>query len=36
VDKTLFMPRVNWRRTRNDRRTPASDSTPALEFDTKS
>jgi UDP-sulfoquinovose synthase len=26
VDKTLFMPRVNWRRTRNDRRSPDAES----------
>ena len=24
VDKSLFMPRVNWRRTRNDRREGAA------------
>jgi UDP-sulfoquinovose synthase len=36
IDPTLFLPRVNWRRTRNDRRKPVEDSTPALEYDTKS
>jgi UDP-sulfoquinovose synthase len=36
IDRTLFLPRVNWRRTRNDRRKPVEDSTPALEYDTKS
>jgi UDP-sulfoquinovose synthase len=36
VDRTLFLPRVNWRRTRNDRRTPVADATPTLEYDTKS
>jgi UDP-sulfoquinovose synthase len=36
IDTTLFMPRVNWRRTRNDRRKPVVDSAPALEYDTKS
>jgi UDP-sulfoquinovose synthase len=29
VDSSLFMPRVNWRRTRNDRRVPAMDPTAA-------
>ena len=36
IDKTLFLPRVNWRRTRNDRRSPEIDTAPALEFDGKS
>jgi UDP-sulfoquinovose synthase len=30
VDTSLFMPRVNWRRTRNDRRVPALDPTAAV------
>ena len=30
VDTSLFMPRVNWRRTRNDRRVPAPDPTAAV------
>jgi UDP-sulfoquinovose synthase len=30
VDTSLFMPRVNWRRTRNDRRVPAVDATSAV------
>ena len=30
VDTSLFMPRVNWRRTRNDRRVPAVDATDAV------
>jgi UDP-sulfoquinovose synthase len=32
VDTALFMPRVNWRRTRNDRRGPAVDAMPADDF----
>ena len=36
IDRTLFLPRVNWRRTRNDRRKPVEEPTPALEYDTKS
>ena len=30
VDTSFFMPRVNWRRTRNDRRVPALDPTAAV------
>jgi UDP-sulfoquinovose synthase len=30
VDTSLFMPRVDWRRTRNDRRVPAADPTAAV------
>ena len=33
VDKSLFMPRVNWRRTRNDRREGAVVREPPLDRD---
>ena len=36
VDTSLFMPRVNWRRTRNDRRSPAVGSEPSVDFQVKS
>lgn len=36
VDKSLFMPRVNWRRTRNDRREGAGVAEPPLDITLKS
>jgi len=36
VDKSLFMPRVNWRRTRNDRRQGAGVAEPPLDISLKS
>jgi hypothetical protein len=36
VDKALFLPRVDWRRPRNNRRQMAMAITPEVELDTKS
>ena len=36
VDHSLFMPRVNWRRTRNDRREPEPTPQPPVDYQTKS
>ena len=36
IDTSLFLPRVNWRRTRNDRRRPAVESDEAVAYDVKS
>jgi UDP-sulfoquinovose synthase len=36
VDEALFLPRVDWRRSRNDRRRATRPSAASLEVDTKS
>jgi UDP-sulfoquinovose synthase len=36
VDETQFLPRVDWRRPRNDRRRTSAPSADSVEVDTKS